>query len=67
MADIAMCKGDGCILKESCYRYTAKPSLYQSYFINPPLKNGGCDHYWEIKYDKKRKESSTDARENQSV
>lgn len=47
MPDITMCSGEGCPLKESCYRYTAKPSEYwQSYFIDPPIKDGECEYYW---------------------
>ncbi len=44
-----MCKGIDCPLKESCYRYTAKPSEFrQSYFVNPPYSfaNKSCDMYW---------------------
>ena len=56
MPDIAMCKGDGCTLKESCHRYTAKPSLRQAYLISPPLseKDGKqeCELYWEVKIKK---------------
>jgi hypothetical protein len=47
MPDIAMCSGDGCPFKEKCYRFTAKPSDYQSYFSDPPIKDGECDHYWD--------------------
>lgn len=51
MPDITMCKGEGCTIKEECYRYTAKPSEYlQSYFVESPCrkKMGGtaCDQYW---------------------
>jgi len=46
MPDITMCSGDGCPKKQSCYRYTAKASDYQSFFMNPPIKDGECDHYW---------------------
>ena len=28
MADIAMCKGDRCTMKETCYRYKAKVNEY---------------------------------------
>lgn len=45
MADITMCKGVGCEAKETCYRYTAKPSYMQSYFIETPDINGGCEYY----------------------
>lgn len=37
MPDITMCVGEGCPLKEECFRYTAKPSEYrQSYFDGTP-------------------------------
>ncbi len=42
-----MCQGTNCPYKESCYRFTAKPSEYmQSYFIKPPFKDGKCEMYW---------------------
>ena len=44
--DITMCMGTNCPDKQKCYRYTAKPSDYQSYFINPPIKDGKCEMYW---------------------
>jgi hypothetical protein len=45
--DITMCLGTNCPYKESCYRFTAKPSEYmQSYFMNPPIKDGKCKMYW---------------------
>ena len=51
MTDICKCKGeDGkiiCPYKDQCYRYTAKADEYaQSYFMELPLKDGKCDHYW---------------------
>ena len=46
MADITKCKGNACKMKESCYRYTAKASETQLYFIKPPIKNGKCDMFW---------------------
>jgi DnaJ-class molecular chaperone len=46
MPDITMCSGIDCPYKDSCYRYTAKPSEYQSYFVDPPIKNDKCDSYW---------------------
>lgn len=34
MADITMCKNEGCEIKKECYRYMAKPNPYrQSYEI----------------------------------
>jgi hypothetical protein len=50
MADITMCNGKGCEMKEICYRYKATPSEFrQSYFFNSPNKGLECDYYWEIK------------------
>jgi hypothetical protein len=49
MADITKCKGDGCPIKEKCYRFTAIADEYQSYFGNPPIKDGKCDMYWEAR------------------
>ena len=53
MPDITMCPGKDCPLKETCYRYKAKPSDYQSYFAEPPYKEENehekCEYYWEIK------------------
>jgi hypothetical protein len=52
MPDISMCQGKDCPLKETCYRFKAKPNeLYQSYFIEPPFdkKEKKCDYYWEDK------------------
>ena len=45
MADITMCNGEGCEAKETCYRYTAKPSKYQSYFAETPIVNEECEYY----------------------
>jgi hypothetical protein len=44
--DITKCKGDGCPVKERCYRFTAKADVYQSYFADIPLKDGKCDEFW---------------------
>lgn len=52
MADITKCKGIGCPIKDSCYRYTAEGSEYgQSYFVenNVGYEEEGkfiCDVYW---------------------
>ena len=48
MPDISMCMGRDCPLKETCYRHKAKPSDYQSYFMEAPYKDGDCSHYWEM-------------------
>lgn len=49
MADITKCNGNGCDKKESCYRFTAPASNWQSYFSETPIKDGKCENYWERK------------------
>lgn len=50
MADITMCDGKGCELKNTCYRFKAKANKYrQAYFAETPIKNNKCDQYWKIK------------------
>ena len=48
MADITMCSGTNCPLKETCYRYKATPSSWQSYFSEPPFKDGECEYEYII-------------------
>ena len=47
MTDISKCSGENCPMKESCYRFTAEAGQMQSYFIEPPIKDGKCEYYWE--------------------
>ena len=51
MADITKCSGKNCKLKKTCYRYVVPSGMWQSYFAKPPIKDGKCDAYWEIKFD----------------
>lgn len=59
MADITMCTGKGCNMKETCYRYKAKANeAWQTYFLGTPHKdkvdddnNTICDKYWEEEVD----------------
>lgn len=44
MADISKCTGEGCPIKEKCYRYTAPTSIWQSYLDIKYEEN--CDYYW---------------------
>jgi hypothetical protein len=55
MADISMCSGLKCPLKEKCYRHTAPRGYHQSYFGNPPYnkKSKECEYYWDNKDYKK--------------
>lgn len=49
MADISMCEGTECPLKEECYRFSAPKSMYQSYFVEVPYdkEQKKCDYYWK--------------------
>jgi hypothetical protein len=44
--DISMCQDKDCPFKEGCYRYTAKPSEWQSWFSESPRKGDKCEMYW---------------------
>jgi hypothetical protein len=49
MADIAMCEGTDCPLKQSCYRHTAEANEFrQSYLFDVPFDKEKikCDFYW---------------------
>lgn len=50
VADITMCKGEGCKKKDKCLRHTAKANEYrQSYFVILPInkKNNKCEYFWK--------------------
>ena len=47
MSIITMCSGEGCDLKDECYRHTANPSDWQSWFMEVPIKDGKCDMFWD--------------------
>jgi hypothetical protein len=49
MPDISMCNGGECPLKETCYRYKAKPSEYQqAYIVTPPYEGDECEYFMTI-------------------
>jgi hypothetical protein len=55
MLDITKCRGTGCVLKNECYRYTAKPDKMQSFFVKPPLEDDGtCGYFWRKKKMRRR-------------
>lgn len=45
MPDILMCRNVDCEKKETCYRFKAKASGWQSY-MKPDAED--CQHYWPI-------------------
>ncbi len=47
MPDITMCLGNGCPMKEQCYRYRAIPNRVQSY-MHAPHEMGICSMFWDI-------------------
>lgn len=49
MADITICNGNYCELRDTCYRYLAPKSEFrQSFFIEEPNNTSyDCDYYWE--------------------
>lgn len=52
MPDITKCTGEGCPLKEGCYRFTAPDTEFmQSYFAEAPVLNGECEYFWGKKQD----------------
>ena len=52
MADITMCVGTGCPLRETCYRYMAEPNEYRQSFADFTGKvMQGEDGYGTPSYD----------------
>jgi len=47
MPDISMCANEKCTLKDSCFRFTAKPNPYrQSYAAFTQDDKDVCEYYW---------------------
>jgi hypothetical protein len=49
--DITKCYGEGCPVRNNCYRFTASANeMWQSYFAEPPGKTEDgkfvCEMYW---------------------
>jgi hypothetical protein len=57
MPDITMCVGLNCPLKETCYRFKAKPNNWQPYFVHTPfvvtkaedVETHTCEYKIEVK------------------
>jgi hypothetical protein len=51
MADITMCRGKDCPIKEKCYKFTAPKGVWQSYYTETPgkMEDGKfvCNKYWD--------------------
>ena len=50
MPDISMCRNRECVMRETCFRYRAVPSEYQSYgrFL-PDGEDGYCDDFIPVR------------------
>ena len=50
MTEISKCKGDGCPVRGTCYRFTAPGDLRYQAFLRPDaITDRGCAHYWPTK------------------
>ena len=50
MADITKCNYEPCKKKDTCFRYLAESSMYQSYFSEKPYEEGEeCRYFWLTK------------------
>ena len=50
MTDICKCNGNGCKLREVCFRYLAEDGLMQSYCDYDSHRDDPavCDGFWEV-------------------
>lgn len=49
MADITMCRGEGCSAASNCYRHAAVPTDgRQAYFLVPPGRDETCGYFWQM-------------------
>jgi hypothetical protein len=56
MPDISMCIGGTCSIKNTCYRFTAKPGHWQTYFSDPPMEPDGNCRYYMVVYPVQKEE-----------
>lgn len=45
MSDIVKCEGEGCPIREKCYRFMAIDDDYQAYLIKTPFKYDFCGKF----------------------
>ena len=45
MPDLSMCQNEKCLMKKTCYRFTAVPSIRQVYADFKPDANGKCEYH----------------------
>lgn len=50
MPDISKCNGIMCPIRDTCYRFTSIPDMFQAYSVfNYKYETESCEHYWENK------------------
>lgn len=47
MTDICLCCGEGCEMRNDCYRYRCKRDAY-NYWMSPPFTSDGCSQFIEL-------------------
>jgi hypothetical protein len=47
MADITMCKSEGCPLADTCYRKQAKSNEYMQSYAYFLKEDKTCEYYWK--------------------
>ena len=55
MVDISMCDRRDCKKKNTCFRYLAFPSEYQTYLIIDTPDTDNCEYYWRCRNAKELK------------
>jgi len=53
MPDISMCRALKCEIKDTCYRFTAKPSRFRQAFLTPTVIGKECKQYWPVDEEEK--------------
>ena len=50
MTDISKCNNQNCKIRNTCYRYRAADSDYQSYILIDKNVDSDkdCEHYWKV-------------------
>lgn len=63
--DISKCSGDGCDIKEYCWRFGCPGDpLYQAYVMITPNRKAFCDCFWRHSNTKKVEKAFYDALRN---
>ena len=65
--DICMCDGEGCPIKDDCYRFTAIPDMLQTWFMKSPIKDDKCDYLMSVKKIKLRKTYGQRVKEAENI